>query len=111
MVLSGGISKDAWCWLYGQGTHQPQRAASMEAEISQRQCRARVPASAPINIIETQYLYSLLWNLYIVENPSLLYTLNRASGLSDIYGQEGHVCQATELWRIKQYGVVKLKLL
>lgn len=48
--------------------------------------------------------YSLLWDLYIQENPELLEVLKNASGLSDIFGQEGHCCQATELWRIRNGG-------
>lgn len=46
-------------------------------------------------------LYSELWNEYIDENPGLLEVLRIVSGVSDIFGQRGHVCQATELWRIK----------
>jgi hypothetical protein len=45
--------------------------------------------------------YGLLWDEYIERNPSLLDVLKAASGLSDIFGQEGHACQATELWRIR----------
>ncbi len=47
-------------------------------------------------------LYSRLWDLYMQQNPALLPTLLEATGLSDIFGQPGHVCQATELWRIRQ---------
>jgi hypothetical protein len=46
--------------------------------------------------------YSFLWDLYIEKNPHLIDVLVAASGLSDIFGQEGHCCQATELWRIRQ---------
>lgn len=45
--------------------------------------------------------YSELWNLYIVLNPDLLKVLKEASGVSDLFGQQGHCCQATELWRIR----------
>lgn len=45
--------------------------------------------------------YGFLWDVYIAINPDLLLVLREASGLSDIFGQEGHVCQATELWRIR----------
>ena len=37
----------------------------------------------------------------LFENPGLLDVLRAASGLSDIFGQPGHCCQATELWRIR----------
>jgi len=45
--------------------------------------------------------YSYLWNTYIQNNPELLVPLKEASGLSDIFGEPGHCCQATELWRIR----------
>lgn len=56
------------------------------------------------NARECSVIYSKLWDLYIEENPDLLETLQGASGLSDIFGQAGHVCQATELWRIRNSG-------
>jgi len=45
--------------------------------------------------------YSHLWDYYIWENPHLLQVLKQASGLSDMFGQKGHCCQAIELWRIR----------
>lgn len=50
---------------------------------------------------ECALLYSKLWDEYILENPELLDVLKRATGLSDMFGQVGHCCQATELWRIR----------
>lgn len=54
-----------------------------------------------VNRAEVQALYSKLWDEYIEENPELLDVLRAASGLSDKFGQKGHACQATELWRIR----------
>jgi hypothetical protein len=54
-----------------------------------------------INQEELKGLYSALWDVYIRRNPELLMVLKEATGLSDIFGQEGHCCQATELWRIR----------
>ncbi len=54
-----------------------------------------------INQDEILVLYSQLWDEYINENPHLVELLKIVSGLSDIFGQRGHACQATELWRIK----------
>lgn len=54
------------------------------------------------NAEEAAKYYSLLWDQYIYAlNPALKSVLINATGLSDIFGQEGHVCQATELWRIR----------
>jgi|SRR5882762_1459239 len=54
-----------------------------------------------INQDEVRILYSKLWDTYIFENPELLDVLKNTNGLSDIFGQQGHACQAEELWRIK----------
>ena len=54
-----------------------------------------------VNQATVAVLYSNLWDTYIRENPHLLQVLRDASGLSDIFGQPGHCCQATELWRIR----------
>lgn len=56
----------------------------------------------PVNVEAVSLLYSQLWDWYILrENQHLLVVLRAAPGLSDIFGQRGHVCQATELWRIR----------
>lgn len=55
-----------------------------------------------VNQTEVSILYGKLWDHYIMSNPELLDVLEKASGLSDVFGQEGHCCQATELWRIKK---------
>lgn len=54
-----------------------------------------------VNIEEVRQLYAQLWDEYLGENPHLVKVLKEASGLSDIFGQPGHACQATELWRIR----------
>ncbi len=50
---------------------------------------------------EASLFYSQLWDQYITEKPDLLLILKAASGLSDMFGQTGHCCQAQELWRIR----------
>ena len=46
-------------------------------------------------------LYARLWVEYMEEHQELVPLLLAASGLSDIFGQVGHACQATELWAIR----------
>lgn len=55
----------------------------------------------PVNNREVADLYSKLWDWYISENPDLLEMIRNATGLQDTFGQLGHRCQATELWRIR----------
>jgi hypothetical protein len=57
-----------------------------------------------VNAEECARFYSKLWDEYIAENPKLLEDLKAVSGLSDMFGQPGHCCQATELWRIRNGG-------
>src|SRR5215217_720210 len=45
-----------------------------------------------VNMDDCVALYSLLWDLYIFENPQLLSVLRSTTGLSDIFGQPGHCC-------------------
>lgn len=54
-----------------------------------------------LNGAEVRLLYATLWDRYIDENPALWAVLRQATGVSDIFGQPGSVCQATELWRIR----------
>jgi len=71
--------------------------ANGETGLSWQDAKGRIP----VNADEVARLYSTLWDEYIDENPQLLLILKMVSGLSDRFGQYGHVCQATELWRIK----------
>ncbi len=57
-----------------------------------------------LNQAEANAYYATLWDTYLHLNPELLPVLKAASGLSDQFGQEGHCCQATELWRIRGEG-------
>lgn len=54
-----------------------------------------------LNQEECARLYSDLWDEYIRKNQHLIETLLTASGISDMFGKQGHCCQATELWRIR----------
>lgn len=68
-----------------------------ETNLSWRKAKGR----RPVNLKEVMALYSRLWDEYIEENPELLVILQKATGLSDIFGQPGCQCQVIELWRIR----------
>ncbi len=55
----------------------------------------------PVNAEFVARFYSSLWDLYMISNSELLPIIQAATGLSDVFGQKGHQCQATELWRIR----------
>lgn len=54
-----------------------------------------------VNQKECAKAYEQMWRDYIDENPHLLNYLKQQSGLSDIFGKEGSVCQADILWKIR----------
>lgn len=56
----------------------------------------------PINMDQVSALYAALWDEYIEAHPELVDVLQSASGLQDRFGRPGTVCQATELWRIRE---------
>lgn len=52
------------------------------------------------NAAECASLYRRWWEEWVREQ-NLLPVLKAASGLSDMFGQSGHVCQAEVLWEIR----------
>lgn len=65
--------------------------------LSWRQAKGRKAANAK----ECAEFYRFLWQFYITEHPELLEPLLSASGLSDMFGKPGGVCQAVVLWEIR----------
>lgn len=55
--------------------------------------------------------YDRWWKEWIDENRSLRLKIIKATGLSDIFGQTGHACQAEVLWRIKRGFEQNLKVI
>jgi|SRR6267378_1229567 len=53
-----------------------------------------------VNQTECAKVYAQWWREWVNEQ-GLLPVLKAASGLSDIYGQPSHVCQAVVLWDIR----------
>lgn len=70
------------------------REAKGKKAVNQEQCAA---------------FYGLLWDAYIMYHLELLPILVAATGLSDMFGQPGHCCQATELWRIRNQHIEDMK--
>lgn len=54
----------------------------------------------PVNAEYCTWLYSYLWDVYFEENPQLFEVVEFFNGFSDIFGQVGRCCQATEIFRI-----------
>lgn len=54
-----------------------------------------------VNQKQAAEFYEAMWREYMSQNPEFYDVLASATGLSDIYGQKGHVCQATVLWKLR----------
>jgi len=63
----------------------------------------------PVNTDKVSILYKNLWRQYLDKNPGLVRGLIQASGLSDMFGQEGHNCQAITLWELRNEYVQKFQ--
>lgn len=85
----------------GQSIEEVYQAAKIFEDgttgLSWREAKGR----KPINQEYCNKLYTELWDAYIKKFPELLEVLKQATGLSDMFGQPGYPCQATELWRIR----------
>ena len=54
------------------------------------------------NIEDVRQFYSQLWDEYFYENLDLRRIIGKYRGFSDVFGQEGHACQAEEIYRISK---------
>jgi hypothetical protein len=85
----------------GKSIEEIYQAAKVFADgttgLSWRQAKGKIA----VNQSECAILYSKLWDEYMKENPDLVDIIKEADGLQDMFGQVGHCCQATELWRIR----------
>ena len=53
-----------------------------------------------LNMAECEEAYKQWWKEWVSEQD-LLPVLKAVSGLSDMFGQAGHICQASTLWFIR----------
>lgn len=85
----------------GRSIEEIYQAAKVFADGSTGLTWREAKGRRAVNMDEVRTLYGRLWDEYVDENPHLLDVIGQASGLSDIFGQPGNACQATELWRIR----------
>jgi hypothetical protein len=99
--------------MYGNRTIEEIYQGSKVFANGQKNLPIKLAKGRPaINATACAKLYRELWETYILrEHPELIEVLRAASGLSDLFGQEGHVCQATELWRIRSNYIAQSGLL
>lgn len=61
-----------------------------------------------INNDQLALLYKSWWRSWIIE-ARLIPVLIASTGLSDMFGQEGHICQATVLWELRQEAIEQVR--
>lgn len=54
----------------------------------------------PLNYEECESAYIKWWREWLNEQ-CLWPIINEATGVSDMFGQIGHICQATVLWKLR----------
>jgi len=59
-----------------------------------------------VNHEECASAYEQWWREWVAENR-LIEVLVKSTGLSDIFGRPGYVCQATVLWKLRNEVVKK----
>lgn len=60
-----------------------------------------------VNIEDCQTAYKQWWREW-VEEQGLIGVLLKVVGVSDLFGQVGHVCQASVLWELRAEALAKL---
>jgi hypothetical protein len=86
--------------LKGKSIEEAYQAAKIFEDGSRNLSWRKAKGRQAINQQQVITLYEQWWKEYIIEND-LLQLLKSAKGLSDIFGQKNHVCQAEVLWRIR----------
>lgn len=62
-----------------------------------------------VNGEQLALLYKSWWRSWVME-ARLIPALVKATGLSDMFGQEGHACQAVTLWEIRQDAIDQVRV-
>jgi len=88
--------------LGGRSIEEAYQAAKVFSDgttgLTWRQAKGR---EGCVNMPAVVEMYERWWREYIAENPDLRAMILSARGLQDKFGQKGHVCQASVLWRIR----------
>ncbi len=89
--------------LHGRSIEVAYQAAKKFEDDSTNLHWRRAKGRRAVNQEECAQLYRKWWREW-VEEQKLMPVLLEATGLSDIFGQPGHLCQAEVLWEIRESG-------
>lgn len=86
--------------LNGKSIEEAYQGAKVFSDGSTNLHWRKAKGRIAVNQIELAILYKQWWKDWILEQ-NLLPILKQAKGLSDIFGQGGHICQAIILWQLR----------
>lgn len=90
-----------WARIDGVSIEDAYQAAKVFEDGSTGLHWRQAKGRTAVNMKEVSVLYENLWRTYMERNPEFYEVIAQASGLSDKYGQKGHNCQATVLWKLR----------
>lgn len=90
-----------WARIDGKSIEDVYQAAKIFEDGSTGLHWREAKGKQAVNMKEVSALYENLWRTYMELHPGLWPALTEASGLSDKFGQVGHNCQATVLWKLR----------
>ena len=86
--------------LNGQSIEEAYQAMKVFADGTTGLTWKEAKGKPPVNSMECATAFRQWWEEWVKEQK-LLSLLQNYSGLSDMFGQPGHQCQATVLWAIR----------
>lgn len=87
--------------LHGRSIEEAYQAMKVLPDGRTNLCWKEAKGHRAVNHKECAIAYKAWWAEYIDDNPDLKEIICKASGLSDIFGKEGSVCQADVLWKLR----------
>lgn len=93
----------AFCAMIGQESIESRYQGAKVLADGRTNLHWRKAKGMPaVNADAVALLYKHLWKIYLDLNPMLWLVLHEATGLSDMFGKKGHVCQAITLWELRE---------
>lgn len=95
-----------FAYVNGKSIENTYQAAKKFADgshsLTPKEAKLKQKTVQILNMEECKILYARLWRRYFAQNPELLKELveGEYNGFSDMFGQQGHMCQAEEIYKI-----------
>jgi len=95
-----------FAYVNGKSIENTYQAAKKFADgshsLTPKEAKLKQQTVQILNMEECKTLYVRLWRRYFAQNPELLKELveGEYNGFSDMFGQQGHMCQAEEIYKI-----------